>query len=326
MATRAIYAYNGTADQSTQNLYRLDNADVPAASLVSGSGASVQNASAWINVTAGGLSSPSAVGQGICGSQCFYDLVVAVPQGEPDTVVIGGQFNVIGESTMRSTDAGQTWRTISARCAQPREPRGRPRRGVRARRLERDCRRIRRRRRAHDGRFTGGSVNCGTGQLADLCRATYGQVPESLVFMNKGLQTLQFYNVALDPHAPLTRLIGGLQDNSTIWHDTNDPPRSGSPSSNRRRHVGVGLPSVEERRPVREFSEQQLLHEFPERRRQRVGAHRDPIVQSGERTLITASTGRQFLTFDLVNPDTQFTGFQHVWRTRTTAATRRFSR
>ena len=42
----------------------------------------------------------------------------------------------------------------------------------------------------------------------------------------------------------------------------------------------------------------------------------DPIVTSNERDTITASTGRQFITFDAVRPDTQFTAFQHVWRTR----------
>src|SRR5204862_4905170 len=42
----------------------------------------------------------------------------------------------------------------------------------------------------------------------------------------------------------------------------------------------------------------------------------DPIRNANERATITASTGRQFLAFDEVNPDTQFTGFQHVWRTK----------
>jgi hypothetical protein len=31
---------------------------------------------------------------------------------------------------------------------------------------------------------------------------------------------------------------------------------------------------------------------------------------------VTASTGRQFITFDQVSSDTQFTAFQHVWRTQ----------
>jgi len=42
----------------------------------------------------------------------------------------------------------------------------------------------------------------------------------------------------------------------------------------------------------------------------------DPIRAANERATITASTGRQFITFDEVNPDTQFTGFQHIWRTK----------
>ena len=42
----------------------------------------------------------------------------------------------------------------------------------------------------------------------------------------------------------------------------------------------------------------------------------DPIRAADERATITASTGRQFISFDEVNPDTQFTGFQHVWRTK----------
>jgi hypothetical protein len=312
-----VYAYNGTADQSTQNLYRLDNADVPAASLVTGSGASLQNASAWINVTAGGLSSPSAVGQDVCGSQCFYDLVVAVPQGEPDTVVIGGQFNLIGESTLRSTDAGQTWRTIS-RDAQNLASHV----DVRAAAFVPDDSSVivvgsdgglvR-----TNGRFTGGSVNCGTGQLADMCRATYAQVPESLVFMNKGLQTLQFYNIALDPHAPLARMLGGLQDNSTVWHDTNDPPTLWKFLFNQGDGTSAsGFHPTKSNILFASFQSNNFFTNFQNGAGTAWVRTADPIIQSGERTLITASTGRQFLSFDLVNPDTQFTGFQHVWRTK----------
>jgi hypothetical protein len=50
----------------------------------------------------------------------------------------------------------------------------------------------------------------------------------------------------------------------------------------------------------------------------------DPIVASSERAQITASTGRQFLTFDQVNPDTQFTGFQHIWRTKANGGSQTF--
>jgi hypothetical protein len=46
-----------------------------------------------------------------------------------------------------------------------------------------------------------------------------------------------------------------------------------------------------------------------------------PIAASAERATITQSTGRQFMTLDYVNPDTQFTGFQHVWRTQNNGGT-----
>ncbi len=42
----------------------------------------------------------------------------------------------------------------------------------------------------------------------------------------------------------------------------------------------------------------------------------DPIRVAAERESVTGNTGRQFLAFDTVNPDTQFTAFQHVWRTQ----------
>src|SRR5204862_7457981 len=42
----------------------------------------------------------------------------------------------------------------------------------------------------------------------------------------------------------------------------------------------------------------------------------DPIRVAAERESVTTSTGRQFITFDRARPDTQFTAFQHVWRTQ----------
>src|SRR5213078_2515835 len=57
---------------------------------------------------------------------------------------------------------------------------------------------------------------CGT---SISCTTLLASVPNQLFFMNKGLQTLQFYNVQVDPADPLRRQIGGLQDNSTVWQD-----------------------------------------------------------------------------------------------------------
>jgi len=77
----------------------------------------------------------------------------------------------------------------------------------------------------NDGDFTSIASRCGSlfGNAAQ-CQTMLSRVPARLYFLNKGLQTMQFYNVSVDPQAPLRRLIGGLQDNGTIWLDgsTND--------------------------------------------------------------------------------------------------------
>jgi hypothetical protein len=143
-------------------------------------------------------------------------------------------------------------------------------------------------------------------------------VPTRLFFLNKGLQTLQFYNVAVDPRAPLTRLMGGLQDNSTIWLDGAGPERVwkalfpfGDGTS------ACGFHPARSEVLFASFQSNRFFTNFRNGDPARWVRTDDPIRASAERDTITQSTGRQFMSFDLVNPDTQFTGFQHVWRTRT---------
>jgi hypothetical protein len=143
-------------------------------------------------------------------------------------------------------------------------------------------------------------------------------VPNRLIFMNRGLQTMQFYNVSIDPRDPLKRLIGGLQDNGTIWHDGIAEPRVWKPFF--ASGDGTSASGFHPTRPEVGFASFQSNRYFTNFRNgdQNMWVRTDvPIVNSGERATITASTGRQFITFDQVNPDTQFTAFQHVWRTQT---------
>ena len=181
-------------------------------SLVTGIGrAAFRTRARGSSVTVGGLSSPSAVGQGICSSQCFYDLVVAVPQGQPDTVVIGG----VAIRRLRRADAAID-RCRPDACARSRsdaqnprhrEPRRRARRGVPPDESEHCVRRIRRRRRPQRRQLherVGHSCSA-LANNAPQCPSVLARCRRGCYFLNKGLQTLQFYNVALDPQAPLTR-------------------------------------------------------------------------------------------------------------------------
>jgi hypothetical protein len=312
-----IYAYNGTLDPGMQGLYRVDNADVPAAKLATGSGANVTNTTSWIGLSSGDDTDPGAVSRGICGTQCFYDLVVAVPQGHPDTVLVGGVFTALyAENTIRSTDAGATFTAFSSDAQAP------------ANRSHVDVRAIvfhpqnpniafvgsdggvvR-----NDGAFRNLSSQCGSGEL---CRAVHSTVPNRLYFLNQGLQTLQFYNVSIDAHAPLQRLIGGLQDNGTIWSDGTGPAgvwKGLFPFGD-----GTSASGFHPSRPdvmFASFQSNRFFTNFANGDLARWVRTDDPIRAANERATITASTGRQFLAFDQVNPDTQYTGFQHVWRTK----------
>jgi hypothetical protein len=320
-----IYAYNGTESLADQGLYRVDNADVPAATLVTVAAGSLANTASWIKLTVNNTTQPGGTSRQLCGSQCFYDLVVASPPDEPDTVVIGGQLTpTFGAPTLRSTNAGVSFSDFGADAATPRNnshvdvrtvtfhPRNSKIAFVGS-----DGGLVR-----NDGFFSDISSRCGSlFNNAALCSTMLSSVPARLYFLNAGLQTLQFYNIALDPQAPLTRMIGGLQDNSTIWRDgtsgrswrTLFPFGDGTSAS--------GFHPTRSEVLFASFQSNRFFTNF------RTGADGfwvrtdDPIRASNELATVTASTGRQFLTFDRVNPNTQFTGFQHVWRTQNNGGT-----
>jgi len=314
-----MYVYNGTESTGPQALYRLENANVPAGSLVAGPGANLVNIGPWIRLSSNSRADPGWTSRAICGSQCFYDLVVAVPEGEPDTVLVGGVRSPnFGEPTIRSTDAGVNFFGFGNDAQNPRNTSHVDVRSIvfhpvdpRIAFVGSDGGVVR-----NDGVFVGNTGLCGSGSPPH-CNTMLSEVPRRLYFMNVGLQTMQFYNVALDPRDPLRRMLGGLQDNSTIWMDGTDPPRvwkalfpygdGTSASGFHPTRANVLFASYQSDRFFTNF---------------RGGASdgwvrtHDPIRDAGERNTVTRSTGRQFITFDQVNPDTQFTGFQHVWRTR----------
>jgi len=316
-----IYVYNGTENQAAQGLYRLDTAEQPAAALVTGQGAGLTNTSAWISLTSNSTTSPASTSRSICGSQCFYDLVVASPDREPNTVLVGGQLHPdFGEPTIRSTNAGATFSMygfdaqnpsndshvdVRSIAFHPRDPRivfvGSDGGVVRT-----------------DGRTVNLSGSCAAlfpGRAQ--CATAVSAVPNRIYFMNQGLQTMQFYNVAVDPQAPLTRLLGGLQDNGTIWQDGSNNQRvwkalfpSGDGTS------ASGFHPTRSDVLFASFQSNSFFTNFRNGDLSRWARTSRPIQDSGERATISASTGRQFITFDQAAPDTQFTGFQHIWRTQ----------
>jgi len=316
-----IYVYNGTDTVATQGFYRLDNADVPAASLVTGSGASVANTSAWLSLSSDTSSQPGFTSRRMCGAQCYYDLVVASPPGQPDTVIVGAQLqSTFGEPTIRSTNAGVGFSAFGS-DAQPtpnqshvdvRAVAFHPRNSDIAF-VGSDGGLVR-----NDGNYADARGRCST-QFTNIgsCQTMYAAVPSRIYFLNKGLQTLQFYNVSLDPLNPLGRLIGGLQDNSTVWQSGAGKPLEWTtlfPAGD-----GTSASGFHPANPAILFASFQSNNFFTNFRNGDLSLWvrtSDPFKAAAERETVTASTGRQFITFDTARPDTQFTAFQHVWRTQ----------
>jgi hypothetical protein len=315
-----IYAYNGTLATATQGLYRVDNADVPASQLVTGDGAGASNTAAWISLSSTSMGSPGLTSSAICTSQCFYDLVVAVPPKEPDTVLLAGVGNTLGSTAIRSTDAGVSFQNFSIDAQPTSNVAHSDSRAIVFHPQNADIAFVgsdggvvR-----NDGTFTDSSGTCARfTNDPPQCEVGYKNVPNQIYFLNAGLQTLQFFNIAVDPNAPLTRMLGGLQDNSTIWIDGTTSPRvwktvfgAGDGTS------ASGFHPTNSSILFASFQSTNFFTNFRNGGSSNWVFTSDPLTNSNERATITASTGRQFISFDQANPDTQFTGFQHVWRTK----------
>jgi hypothetical protein len=319
-----VYLYNGNGvDTGTQALYRLDDAGVPALALYDGAA----NTAAWVNKTV--LDSWAAyVDWVLCGGQCVYDQVVATPPGLPDTVYAAGNLSAsLSDATVRSTDGGENFQSLAIDVQEP--PR-RPHVDVRAITFSpenpdivfvgSDGGVVR-----TNGVFADATGSCetvfGAGSARDsICKEGWQVVPEELVFMNRGLLTMQLFNISADPNRPLKRMMAGTQDNSTQWHDGTHGAKNWS------QVLGVGdgtsANGFHREDPNILFASFQSTHFFTNFNGQSGNDNwlytSGPITFSGETAYPNEppGSGRQFITFDPKDADTQFTGYEHIWRTQ----------
>src|SRR3989440_11303697 len=77
--------YVGDTDGNTADLYRVDDANVPATRLTDGS----KNAG-WLKLSNSIKGTPGFAAYNYCNPQCSYDMPIASPPAHPDTVWIGG--------------------------------------------------------------------------------------------------------------------------------------------------------------------------------------------------------------------------------------------
>src|SRR5213082_1284020 len=233
-----IYAGDGANSSTGTAFYRADDATQTASGLFDGT----NNTAAWKNLTSSDRTNPYYATFNYCTGQCWYDNFVVTPPGHPDEVFLGGSyqygeygFRSNGRAVLRSTNAGEkftdmTWDATIApapagSCCDPTPyaPNGihpdqhalvvNPNNtGMFFESSDGGVVRS-------SGRFTDISSQCDSRPLSApslvACHNLLSSVPSHLNSSNKGLSTLQFSTLAVDP-TNAKHLMGGTQDNGTF--------------------------------------------------------------------------------------------------------------
>lgn len=181
-----------------------------------------------------------------CGGQCWYDQFVHSPKGHPDIVYTGGAYVYDetgglsnGRGVVLSTDAGVSGTDMTMDGTDPVHPNGlhpdqhamvtNPNNPLQF--FEANDGGVMR----SSGDFVDRSSYCDdrtfSGAVADIerdrCEQLLSRVPSRLEGINKGLTTLQFMSLSVDPR-DVDNLQGGTQDNGTwesggktrLWKNT----------------------------------------------------------------------------------------------------------
>lgn len=237
-----MYVGDGPGDlfsgEPAAAVWRNDNMNRPASVLFGGSA----NGPSWKMLSSSDVAAPGYATYNYCTSQCWYDNEIYTPPGQPDTVIVLGCF-LYGEAgglsnargVLRSTTAGEpdpannhrtftdlTFDATSATTPNSLHPDqhalvfmpGDPDRWwegsdgglMRA-----------------SGIYTDISGQCASRGLnsaeTTTCQRLLSSVPTTLTSLNKGLDTLQFQSLSVNPKKPTSELLGGTQDNGTFRYE-----------------------------------------------------------------------------------------------------------
>jgi hypothetical protein len=215
-ATR-MYVNEGNAGQNPSQLSRSDSV--------------ATGAPVFTNLTSGNVADTGFAWRGMCDPQCWYDIFVYTPKGNPDIVYAGGDYTY-GETiankrgVVLSTDAGVTGTDMTFDGTDPLHPNGlHPDQhdlvtvpGKPFHFIETNDGGVMR----SNGRFVDRSSWCtdpavprglNAAQTA-RCQQMLSRIPERLEGINEGLNTLQFQSLSISPHDTRIRQ-GGTQDNGT---------------------------------------------------------------------------------------------------------------
>jgi hypothetical protein len=220
----SLRIYVGDSSSAPADFYRVDNANVTAATLLGG------NNGGWTKLSNSTNGTPGFASYNYCTGQCTYDMPVYSPPGSPDVVYIGGAlqytpevfgpiFRSNGRGVQRSEDDGVDFTDMTidthgvslhpdqhAIATTPFNP------NIAFIANDGGVWRL-------NGSFSDVSSECSSRGLtgADLtdCQHWLSKVPTTIATMNKGLGTLQFQSLSVNVNNPFNDIMGGTQDNGT---------------------------------------------------------------------------------------------------------------
>jgi hypothetical protein len=212
--------YVGDSSSAPANFYRVDNANVKAATLLGG------NNGGWTKLSSSTNGTPGFASFNYCSTQCTYDMPVYSPPGAPDIVYIGSSMHYSeiggrsnGRSVQRSEDAGVHFTDMTidtqgvsrhpdqhAMAAVPFNP------NIVFNGDDGGIWRL-------NGSFSNVSSQCASRGLSGAdntdCLSWLSKVPTTISTMNRGLGTLQYQSLSVNVQNPLNDIMGGTQDNGT---------------------------------------------------------------------------------------------------------------
>jgi len=327
-----LRVYVGDAAGSGASFYRVNNANVTAATLFTGG-----TNGGWTTLSNAANGTPGFASFAYCTTQCSYDMPVYSPPNAPDIVYIGGamKYSEIGgrsngRAIQRSEDAGVNFTDMTidtngvslhpdqhAIAATPFNP------NIVFIGNDGGIWRL-------DGSFSDVHSECAsrglTGNNLIDCNSWLSKVPTTISSMNRNLGTLQFQSLSVNVQNALNDIMGGTQDNGTqaynghgngSWFVTifGDGGQSG---------INVGSPNIR-------------MHTFFNQ----LGASQIDVTFRGTDPTFVSETGWNWvgdpgslsgenmsfyipLITDPRVAGTWFFGAQHVWRTQDNAGDQTF--